>query len=322
MMPDGHKCTLCPHECQLGSGEFGKCNVRMGSDLGILFTGYGRITNIAIEPIEKRPLFHFMPGTKFLSAGGHGCSMSCDFCMNWKVSQSADAKSKYLSPLELLTMAIERGAKGICLTYNEPTVYAEYVVELGELSRYRRIPLVLKTNGYVNEEPWRDICRITSAINIDLKGTGDQYVELGAANRQDQDASELVLKRLEEAYISGVHVEVSVPVMPQQCVADFERVRDFLANLNPDIPVHLLKVFPAYMHSADTTADRLIADVRKFFKHDMKYVYTDKKRDTVCSDCKTICIIRRGFDIAVGVKGNRECGECDRLDAQFDKVLT
>jgi pyruvate formate lyase activating enzyme len=313
ILPDGHRCTLCPLECELSNGETGKCNVRVGTEVGIVFTGYGKITNIAIEPIEKRPLFHFMPGCKFLSAGGYGCSMSCDFCQNWKVSQSTDAKTKDVSPLQLVTMAKDRGAAGICLTYNEPTVYAEYVLELGKLMKFMKMPLALKTNAYLHEGPWKEICRVVSAMNIDHKGSDRRYGEAGVL----PGAEALVLERIKQAKELGVHVEISLPVHHDDIADRFGYLRLSLWGIDYNIPIHLLRIFPAYKSTADTTSNSVVRDVYEFMKESMNYVYTSTKTDTICRNCGITKVVRKGLTVSAGESSTPNCVECNRLDAQM-----
>ena len=293
----------------------------MGTELGVVFIGYGKITNIAVEPIEKRPLFHFMPGKKFLSAGGYGCSMSCDFCQNWKVSQTDTAKTKNITPLELIKMAQDRKADGICLTYNEPTVYAEYVLELGNLARHFKLPLVLKTNAFLNPEPWKQICEVVTAMNIDHKGPENRYIEAGIEFKSPNGVDNIetfIASRIEDAYSAGVHVEISIPIHYGDTKDSFINVREDIANISSNIPVHLLKIIPAYKNHSDPISPLQMRIIRGYFMRQLNYVYSDGFSDTCCSKCSYNRIIRRGFNVYIGVRdAGRECEECDRLDKEM-----
>lgn len=163
-LPDGrHQCLLCPHRCSLRNGQAGICMARVGSANGIDLEAYGKLTQLAVEPIEKKPIWHYRPGLRVLSAGGYGCSFSCDYCQNWMVSQRDNAPKKELSPNDLVRLALDKGCGGICFTYNEPIVYFEYVMDVAREAKVAGLDLILKTNAYAEQEPWDDLV----GVNVD-----------------------------------------------------------------------------------------------------------------------------------------------------------
>ena len=174
--PDGRMaCLLCPHACLVTETHPGKCGVRLSRDGRLVLPFYGRISSLAVDPIEKKPLYHFHPGSRILSAGFVGCSFHCKFCQNWVISQTTDAGTRYMSPASLVEEARRQGSFGIAYTYSEPLVHAEYVMDTARLAHAAGLKNVLVSNGFLNPGPADEILGLMDAANIDLKGFDEQF---------------------------------------------------------------------------------------------------------------------------------------------------
>ena len=254
------QCKLCPRFCELREGQVGFCYVRRCVDGEIILDNYGGLTHIAIEPIEKKPITYFLRGTKTLSIGSWGCNLSCKFCENFKYSQSYNKKEiKYFTPEKVIEIAKEKHCQSVCMTYNEPTLYYEYLLDIANKCHESGLKFILKTNAYINKEPWREICNVTDAMNIDCKGSSVQYKEITGANAY------VIRERIEEANRAGVHIEISIPLYHGflDDVRVFYECSCFLGSVNRGMPCHLLKVFPANKHEEFKSTSDLILSTAK-----------------------------------------------------------
>ena len=248
---DKVKCLLCPNYCILGYKEKGICLVRESNGKEIFFNSYGNISAMAVEPIEKKPITGFLENTSILSIGGNGCSLSgenkgCPFCENHKISQQ-EHDSKYYSNNEIISLAKKYNCDSICMTYNEPTISYEFLIDLANESHKNELYFVLKTNGYINKEPWKEICRITDAMNIDLKGSDEKYLDIIGAKES------VVRDRIKEAYDYGVHIEISIPLFYSDIEDEINDIGIYLSSIDKNIPCHILKIYSAYKHNKTTT---------------------------------------------------------------------
>jgi len=264
-------CKVCPHLCELGSGDIGKCLVRSNIGGKVKSAFYGQISVLSFDQIEKRPFFHFCPGQKFLSVGFVGCQLSCQFCQNFSVSQSTKSKTKYIHPEDLLILADEKGAAGIVWTYNEPTVHYEYISETEEFLCQSdfNLKLAIKTNGFANHVIAREMGTRLDAINVDLKGDDEEYKRVCGGRLQP------VLDFIRTVSEMNVHVEISYLVLPRM-IEDFKfhrRMRDFLFSLNSKIPVHVLNYFSFYKMEEKGYAFENLVKIVDIFKEKMIYVY-------------------------------------------------
>lgn len=266
---DKVKCLLCPHFCLLKKGKKGKCKIRICDDKRgdkISLSNYGQLTHIAVEPIGKKPIVNFLSKTKTLSVGVCGCNLKCKFCENYYISQCDDFDSGHYSPCYIVDLAKRKNCESICMTYNEPIISFEYLLDIAKECHKQGLKFIIKTNAYINKEPWKEICKVIDAVNIDWKGSKTQYKEVCGVNIDDN----LIYDRIKEAYQSNVHVEISIPIhqgiLKEEERVELHRFGSFLINLNSDIyksiPCHLLKVYPAYKYEKySTTSDKDIAKV-------------------------------------------------------------
>ena len=240
------RCGICFHRCELDEGQTGLCRARGCRDGRIAALNYGKLTSLSLDPIEKKPLRRFRPGSLILSAGSFGCNLRCPFCQNHEISMAGDGELRTveLSPEQLAAKAAElvpQGNIGIAYTYNEPLVGYEYVADCAALIRERGLVNVLVTNGTVEEAPWRALLPLINAANIDLKGfTAAWYRKLGG----DLDT----VKRSVALAAERCHVEVTTLLVPEEndSVGEIRELARWLAGVDPNIPLHLSRFFPRY----------------------------------------------------------------------------
>lgn len=261
----------------------------------------GHCSNIAIEPIEKRPLFHVLPGSKFLSVGFFGCNFSCGYCLNHRVSQQTEGKSEFHSPDELVELALERNVSGIAFTYNEPTLYHDYIEEVGHAihrsQRSSHLKLVVKTNGFVR--PWviRNLCLYADAINVDIKGDNEDYEKICGGWLDP------VMTCIEWIVDMDIHLEISYLVIPSKVHDERFNIyfRNWLADIDPKIPVHLLYFYPFHRMVVPSYKPSELLPLREMMLEKLDYVYisnhfgteTTKTRDTFCLECGRVMISRQ-----------------------------
>ncbi len=239
-------CELCFHRCRLEEGQTGFCRARVCRNGVVVPLNYGRLTSLALDPIEKKPLRRFRPGSLILSVGSFGCNLRCPFCQNHEISMAGDGSIQTVdvSPGQLVDKAealIPQGNIGVAYTYNEPLVGYEYVRDCAALVHGRGMVNVLVTNGTVAEQPWRELLPLLDAANIDLKGfTPAWYRRLGG----DLDA----VKRSITLAAERCHVEVTTLLVPGEndSVEEIRALAKWLASVRPDIPLHLSRFFPRY----------------------------------------------------------------------------
>lgn len=290
----GVVCPICPHSCRLEPGEAGICGAREGRREGgqgqrsqggrVVPLNYGRCMALALDPTEKKPLARFHPGSRILSYGSFGCNLRCGFCQNWEIAQLGDdarvagarrAQGTYVSPEELVEQAAALRAEGnigIALTYNEPLVCPEYVMDVARAAQGEGLRIVLVTNGYVMPDIAREVFAVTDAANIDLKAfRQDFYTMVGAP------AGLATVKRtIQTAHGAGCHVEVTTLVIPGLNDSREEMAEEaaWLAALDPELPLHISGFHPAYkmMDTPSTSPDTLYGLARVAREH-LKYVY-------------------------------------------------
>ena len=267
-------CNLCPHHCALAEGQVGFCHTRRNEGGQINSLNYGRVTSLAIDPIEKKPLYHFYPGSVILSLGSFGCNMACPFCQNHTISQGGEQEVRWqISPEQLVELAQEtsqqHGSIGVAFTYNEPLLSYEYLRDTLPLLRQAGQKAVLVTNGQIEEEPLRELLPYVDAMNIDLKTFADKtYAKLGGSLRAAQ-------RTIQMAAEAGVHVEVTTLVVPgiSDDINEFCAEVDWLAGVNREIPLHLSRYFPRYQYKASATQLDKLYELQRIAQKRMKYVY-------------------------------------------------
>ena len=271
------RCELCPRHCNLADGAIGVCKGRWNQDGLIRPLNYGCITSFALDPIEKKPLYHFFPGSYILSVGSFGCNFKCPFCQNHSISMAGNSCDyRNLTPEDLISLAIqlknsERGNIGIAFTYNEPLISYEFVLDTSkELKKYN-LKSVLVTNGGICSDYLENLLPYIDAMNIDLKGFTDHYYEdILLGNRK------MVMEFIKEA-VKHCHVELTTLVIPNENDSDEEmdELSSWIASLDKNIPLHISRFFPRFhMTDKEATPVDTIYHLKSIAEKHLTYVYT------------------------------------------------
>ena len=266
-------CPVCFHHCALHEGQRGLCKARENKDGRIVSASYGQITSLALDPIEKKPLYHFHPGQPILSVGSYGCNLSCAFCQNHSISQESDAPTRFLAPEELVRIAIEtaeeHGNIGIAFTYNEPLIQYEYILDCAKYAKETDLAIVLVTNGTAEAEILSSLLPFVDAMNIDVKGFSKEiYQRLGGDFASVQRTVEMACQKC--------HVEITSLIVPG-LNDDPEEMRQearWLSSLDPAIPLHITRCFPHYkMPHLKPTDIGLMEHLAEIAREHLEYVY-------------------------------------------------
>ena len=313
------KCTLCPRYCILDKGQKGFCYIRENIDGTLYSTAYGRPTGFAIDPIEKKPLNHFYPGTDILSFGTAGCNLGCKFCQNWTMSKSKldEVNSVFATPEDVVALAKKHNVKSVAFTYNDPTIIGEYVIDVSKLAREEGIKSVMVTAGYINSEAREDIYKFIDAANVDLKAfTEDFYHHL--------TSSELApildtIKWLKNE--TDIWIELTTLLIPNKNDSDDEIKQMsnwILDNIGDEVPHHFTAFHPTFkMKNHKQTPLATVKRAREIaINAGIKYVYTGNVHNpeaetTFCPKCKTPLIERDWHNVNTNkiIKGN--CYNCN-----------
>ena len=305
-MEDGRiQCDLCPRECRLHEGQRGACFVRARVDDRMVLTTYGRSSGFCIDPVEKKPLNHFLPGSSVLSFGTAGCNLACKFCQNWDISKSRDMDRlmDQASPGAIAGAAAASGCRSVAFTYNDPVIFAEYAMDAADACRARGLESVAVTAGYISPEARREFYAKMDAANVDLKGfTDDFYVKLTGAKLAP------VLDTL--AYLkheTDVWFEVTTLLIPTKNDSDAENramAKWICRELGPDVPLHFTAFHPDFkMTDLPPTPAATLARMRRIAMDEgLHFVYTGNVHDreggtTFCPSCRAALIVRDWYRI-------------------------
>ena len=310
---DGGKvgCRLCPHRCTIADGHTGLCGARANRE-GVLYSEiYGQVTSVAMDPIEKKPLYHFCPGSNILSLGTRGCNFACQFCQNWSISQERPHTTPLTSEAAVAT-AQREGSVGIAYTYNEPLIWFEYVLDTARLARQSGLANVLVSNGYAEPEPFAELLPFIDAINMDIKSIRPEFYK-----RICRGSLEPVLANAAAA-ARATHLEITNLIIPghNDSRDDLTDLANWIADtLGPHTPVHLSAYFPRYKLQAAPTPPETLEEAHAIFTARLHHVYLGNTHskvgtDTLCRQCGAELILRRGYATrVVGLKGSR-CAAC------------
>ncbi|MDW7651092.1 MAG: AmmeMemoRadiSam system radical SAM enzyme [Bacillota bacterium] len=310
----GVRCLLCPQFCRLKEGETGLCGVRKERDGKFYTLNYSVCAAMAIDPVEKKPLYHFFPGREIFSVGTVGCNLGCGFCQNWHLArQTAGLETTRLEPAQLVSLLEkyrDKNPVGLAYTYSEPGMWFEYVLDAARLVREKGYKNVLVTNGFLNEEPLKELLPWIDAFNIDVKAFRDDYYREHCAGRLDP-----VLRYVETA-ARDTHVELTYLVVPtlNDSEEDIRRFTDWVADINPAIPVHFSRYFPQHRFTLPPTPVGVMEAVRKIASEKLHYVYLGNlpgsdAAHTYCPECGELLVHRSGYRIENRLQGNA-CPRC------------
>ena len=319
MEEDKVRCFLCNHHCIISNGKFGVCGVRENRE-GTLFThAYGELIAQNIDPIEKKPLYHFLPGSRSFSIAAIGCNFQCDFCQNWQISQAKEAedlglRSERAKPGEIVKQAKLTGSKSISYTYTEPTIFFEYAYEIAQLAKGEGLLNVFVTNGYMTGEALDMIYPFLDAANVDLKSFSEGYYRKVCKGRLDP-----ILKNIELMKKLEIWIEVTTLLVPGQNDSEEElrKIAGFLAGIDKAIPWHISRFYPQYkMEALESTPTKVLNQAFEIGKAaGLHYVYlgnvTGEGNHTYCYRCHSLLMKRVGFSITEYRIKEGRCPDCN-----------
>jgi len=318
-LDDGRvQCDLCPRECQMKEGDRGFCFVRQNIDNSVKLTTYGRSTGFCLDPIEKKPLNHFLPGTSVLSFGTAGCNLGCQFCQNWSISKSREIEllSEVATPEQIATAAKELGCASVAFTYNDPVIWAEYAIDTASACRQLGIKAVAVTAGYISDLARPDFYASMDAANVDLKAFTEVFYKRLTLSHLEPVLN--TLKWLKEE--SDVWFEITNLVIPEENDSSDEfkaMCHWILTNLGDQVPLHFTAFHPDFRldHRPPTPAKTLLRAREIALRLGLKYVYVGNVDDaphqsTYCGGCGTMLIERNWFEIGQYELDGNHCRHC------------
>ncbi|MFH1844855.1 MAG: AmmeMemoRadiSam system radical SAM enzyme [bacterium] len=309
---DAVRCELCPTGCRLRRGRVAPCGSRANVDGAMLPTQYGRVVSAGVDPMEKKPLYHFLPGAPILSIAASGCNLHCQYCQNWNISQCETGRAETRTPEQVLALARQHNSCGVAYTYSEPLVWYEFVRDTAERMHAANLKNVIVSNGFCNEAPLRELLTLIDAANIDLKSMDERFYR-----RVCKARLEPVLTAIRLCHELGVHLEVTNLVIPGQNDSDeqIQRLVDFLADLDESIPLHLSAYRPAYKFTAPPTSPETLQRAAELARRKLLYVFVgnvllDGESDTVCPHCRSRVIERSGYRTVNRLTAEGACPDC------------
>ncbi len=269
---DGKKvhCHLCPNECIISDGKVGSCGVRINEGGRLLTVVYGKMTSMALDPIEKKPLYRYHPGEYILSLGTKGCNFHCSFCQNWQISQDMTVPTEDITSEAIVAKAKELKSFGVAYTYNEPFIWYEFVLDTARLARKAGLENVLVTNGYVNMKPLEEMLPFINAMNIDIKSIDEDFYR-----RICKGSLKPVLEVIKRS-VRSCHVELTNLIIPtlNDSEDSITRLVNWIRNnLGRDVPLHLSRYFPCYQMDLPPTPIPTLKMAERIAKAKLKYVY-------------------------------------------------
>jgi pyruvate formate lyase activating enzyme len=294
------QCLLCPHLCVINEGKTGICGARKNTGEKIELLTYGVISGCSLDPLEKKPLYHFFPGQNILSIGSYGCNMKCDFCQNFHISQNIPKSSSAMTmPGEIVNSALsDQSNIGLAFTYNEPVIWYEYVIDTATLIKEKGLFTAMVTNGFINSDPLKELLEVTDAFNVDLKAfNNDFYKRLTGASLEP------VKNTLKQIVKAGRHLEITTLLITGQNDNETEmekQVKWIAEELGDETPFHLSRYFPMYKREDTATSQSTLLKHYETASKHLKYVYvgntlSETGQDTKCPDCYTTVTKRIGY---------------------------
>jgi len=306
-------CQLCWRFCKIGEGQKGFCNVRVVKEGRLYTLSYGKLSYLESRPVEIKPFFHFLPGSTSMTFSGYSCNLNCPWCQNWQISRSPPLHEKTIPAEAVVEKALRYGDESTCASLNEPTLLFEYLLDVFSLAKERGLKNTMVSNGYMSVMALRELKKAgLDAINIDVKGDDRTYELIGGK-------AEHVWRVIKEAERLGLHVEVVCLLVTG--VSDSEEVvkenADKLAKINPEIPVHFTRYFPAYMFTAPPTDVEKLERAVEIARRELSHAYIGnlpghRYENTYCPDCGELLI--RRYHVRVFEKRIADgcCPKCGR----------
>ncbi len=312
-------CTLCPRNCKISVGSHGFCSTRFNSAGKLVTSSYNCASGVAVDPVEKKPLYHFLPGSTVFSFGTIGCNLSCEFCQNWTLSQpgkSIPAQQK-ITPQQIIDTAINSGCSGIAYTYNEPTIFGEWVITVSQLAREHGLKNVMVSNGYINRDARIAIYQYIDAVNIDLKAFSSEFYR-----KLTHSQLAPVLETL--SWIVNqpdIWLEITNLIIPDENDSEqdlFQLTKYIAEELGNEIPLHFSAFHPTHkMLRHQSTSLSILKKAKTIAEgNGIKYVYlgnifSDSGQNTVCPRCKEELILRKSYSTKIKMIKNGHCLNCN-----------
>lgn len=322
------QCRLCPNNCIIDEYERGRCRVRINRGGELYSLVYGKPCAVHVDPIEKKPLYHFLPATPIFSIATAGCCLSCEYCQNWQISQAwpEDTRNMDMPPAKVVNAAVLNGCQSIAYTYTEPTVYFEYMIDTARLAKEKGLRNVSVTCGYTNPEPLRELCTVLDAANVDLKGFTEEFYRSNSSGSLQPVKDAIVMMKEK-----GVHVEITNLLVPTRN-DDMKLIRDmcrWISNdVGPDTPLHFSRFHPDYkLRHLPPTPQSVMQSAREIaMEEGLKYVYLGNVpgspyNSTYCPQCKKRIIHRMGYRI-LDVQIDKKAGTCANCGYHIEGVWT
>jgi len=305
------QCLLCPYKCIVLKDKAGICGVRKSIEGKLIATSYGKVSAIAVDPIETKSLYHFYPSHQILSFGTIGCNFKCPYCQNWHISQDVNYPTEYLEPSEAVEIAEKKKLGMIAYTYSEPLIWYEWVKETAEIAKKNRIKNVLVTNGYINREPLESLVQFIDAANIDVKAFNQKfYSELCGGKL------EYVIKNVEYLY-NKIHLELTMLLIPgwNDDEKEIESFVQWVSSLSKNMPVHFSRYFPQYNFTLEATPMETLKNAYEIGRKYLNFVYIgnakiDEGDNTYCPYCNNLLIERDGYNVKIAGLENNKCKKC------------
>ena len=315
------QCELCPRKCILRNRQRGVCGVRENINGKLYSMNYGKVVAMHLDPIEKKPFFHFLPGSMAFSIALPGCNLHCLYCQNWQIAHISEKEAKhikYLTPEEVVEKAIKSGAQSIAYTYSEPVVFYEFMLDTMKIAKKRGLKNVVVTAGYIQKEPLKELCKYADAIKVDLKAFNQDFYDRLVSGG---DLSK-ILENLKIIKQSGTWLEIVYLVIPNEN-DNYNEIRKMARwikeNLGENVPLHFTRFYPMYkLKNLPPTPFETLKKAREIaMEEGLKYVYTGnvgdpKTESTYCSDGK-IAIKRQGYFIKIIDFKNGKCSNGENI---------
>jgi pyruvate formate lyase activating enzyme len=313
------ECQICPHFCKLAEGKTGICGVRKNTGEKIELLTYGVISGYSLDPVEKKPLYHFFPGHNILSVGSYGCNMRCDFCQNFNISQKIpESITPEMTPARIAKEALSADKNiGVAFTYNEPVIWYEFMRDTALAVKYDGLFTVMVSNGYVNSELLNEIVKFIDAFNIDLKAFNNTFYK-----RLTGAEIEPVKNSLKQIAKSGNHLEITTLIIPGQNDSEKEMAlqSEWIAGeLGKDVPLHLSRYFPRYKRDDPATPEETLAKLFETASEKLNNVYmgntrSDMGQNTFCPACGNTVTIRSGYNTRlINLDAEGKCTGCGKV---------
>jgi pyruvate formate lyase activating enzyme len=315
------ECVLCPHNCKIENGKTGICGVRKNTGDKVDLQTYGVLSACSLDPIEKKPLYHFFPGFNILSAGSYGCNMRCDFCQNYSISQagSEELNDKNIILPDTLVEKARNAVRniGIAFTYNEPVIWFEYMRDTALLTKSMGMHTAMVSNGYINSAPLNEIIQFIDAFNIDLKAFNDTFYKKLTGASLDP-----VKNSLRMIASSGKHLEITTLIIPGQNdnEREMETETEWIAGeLGKNVPLHLSRYFPMYRRNNPVTPHETLLRLFEIASEKLSYVYignalSESGQNTHCVQCGLEVTVRSGYSTVLkNLDDKGRCNGCGNL---------